>query len=73
MQPSDIIVNHDGRDWLVKDGKLVPFREVDCTPPDWAMATPEGYNRYMASFAPSMRESIYRYLAENDPYSKIIQ
>ncbi len=63
---NDIIVNHDGRDWLVRDGRLVPIRYVEVNPG----RTVEEINANMAASAAGFRAKIIEYVRENDPYFK---
>ncbi len=64
MQKDEIIVTHEGKQWLVQDGRLVSFREVEVD----MGRTPEEFNAKMAAGIPLLRESISRYIADNDPY-----
>ncbi len=64
MNADPIIVTHDGKDWLVENGKLVPFRVVEIEMP----RTVEGIQAKMAESTAAFRKEIIRLVALNDPF-----
>jgi len=57
----DIIVEHDGRRWLVVDGRLRPLREIEVD------ADPKRIHEAI----PRLRSHIFEYIAKNDPFCSV--
>jgi len=62
------IVTHDGKQWLVRDGKLVPFREVFIDVP----RTEPEYSRWMADRAAALNAEMVDYISKHDPYADLV-
>lgn len=62
------IVTHDGKQWLVRDGRLVPFREVFIDVP----RTEPEYSRWMANSITNWRAEALNYIIKNDPFVDLV-